>query len=100
MNKMYKNFGKTEPDLELFGAEETSGDVVEPAPTVPTKKTVEVTAERLNVRTSPSMTSMVKCVVCRGESLEIRADDKENNGFLPIKTNIGVIGWVSKTYVK
>lgn len=64
------------------------------------KKYVEVTAGRLNIRANPSYHSLVLCVVGHGETLEIRTNEMETNGFIPISTKSGITGWAAKKFVE
>lgn len=69
-------------------------------PEVHTKKHMVVKCLRLNVRSGPSYSALVLTILDRGNYVEIRSDDTERNGFVPVRTNSGIEGWAAKQYLE
>lgn len=69
-------------------------------PEIHTKRYMTVKSGRLNVRSNPSYSGLVLTILNRGESVMIRTDDTERNGFVPVKTNDGKEGWIAKQYLE
>jgi len=57
-----------------------------------------ISSGKLNVRESPDKFSNVICVVNRGDVL-IVADTDTHDGWVFVKTNSGVIGYVMREYI-
>lgn len=68
-----------------------------PPPTIPAPETSAATTDSVNLRTTPSLASVVKRVLPPGTRLVITG--KTSNGFYPVSVS-GTTGWLSIDYVK
>lgn len=79
---------------------DTEWPAFDKVPEVHTKKHMVVKCLRLNIRSNPSYSSLVLTILDRGNYVEVRTDDTERNGFIPVRTNSGLEGWAAKQYLE